>query len=107
VTGSNSVNVFLGLGLPWMMAAIFWTTKGELFKVEAGSLGFSVVIFCIGAVVSIILLLMRRYMRVFGRAELGGPVAAKMVTGSILFMIWFIYVLISSLQAYGHITVSF
>jgi len=24
VTGSNSVNVFLGLGLPWMMASIFW-----------------------------------------------------------------------------------
>merc|ERR1711977_800542 len=25
VTGSNSVNVFLGLGLPWMMAAFYWT----------------------------------------------------------------------------------
>jgi len=24
VTGSNSVNVFLGLGLPWMIASIFW-----------------------------------------------------------------------------------
>merc|ERR1719197_2355099 len=24
VTGSNSVNVFLGIGLPWMMAGIYW-----------------------------------------------------------------------------------
>ena len=24
VTGSNSVNVFLGLGLPWLIAAIYW-----------------------------------------------------------------------------------
>merc|ERR1719375_704137 len=24
VTGSNSVNVFLGLGLPWTMGAVFW-----------------------------------------------------------------------------------
>merc|ERR550532_1293418 len=24
VTGSNSVNVFLGLGLPWMIGAIYW-----------------------------------------------------------------------------------
>merc|ERR1711992_328413 len=24
VTGSNSVNVFLGLGLPWMISAIYW-----------------------------------------------------------------------------------
>ena len=27
VTGSNSVNVFLGLGLPWLIAAIFWEIK--------------------------------------------------------------------------------
>lgn len=24
VTGSNSVNVFLGLGLPWAIAATYW-----------------------------------------------------------------------------------
>ena len=24
VTGSNSVNVFLGLGMPWTIAAIYW-----------------------------------------------------------------------------------
>lgn len=27
VTGSNSVNVFLGLGLPWVVAAIYWQAK--------------------------------------------------------------------------------
>ena len=27
VTGSNSVNVFLGLGLPWLIAAIFWEIR--------------------------------------------------------------------------------
>merc|ERR1712107_159700 len=25
VTGSNSVNVFLGLGLPWMLASVYWS----------------------------------------------------------------------------------
>jgi solute carrier family 8 (sodium/calcium exchanger) len=29
VTGSNSVNVFLGLGLPWMMASIYWSMKED------------------------------------------------------------------------------
>lgn len=24
VTGSNSVNVFLGLGLPWCLASLYW-----------------------------------------------------------------------------------
>ena len=36
VTGSNSVNVFLGLGLPWLIAAIYWeaqvTTLGHSFS---------------------------------------------------------------------------
>ena len=27
VTGSNSVNVFLGLGTPWVIAAIYWEIK--------------------------------------------------------------------------------
>ena len=30
VTGSNSVNVFLGLGLPWVFAAIYWQLKVTL-----------------------------------------------------------------------------
>merc|ERR1719476_393254 len=25
VTGSNSVNVFLGLGLPWVICSLYWT----------------------------------------------------------------------------------
>merc|ERR1719454_2798778 len=28
VTGSNSVNVFPGLGLPWMAGSIYWVVKG-------------------------------------------------------------------------------
>jgi len=28
VTGSNCVNVFLGLGLPWLIAAAYWTASG-------------------------------------------------------------------------------
>jgi len=27
VTGSNSVNVFLGLGLPWLVASIYWESQ--------------------------------------------------------------------------------
>ena len=30
VTGSNAVNVFLGLGTPWMIATIYWATMGKL-----------------------------------------------------------------------------
>merc|ERR1712100_806514 len=29
ITGSNSVNVFLGLGLPWATAAFYWAFNSE------------------------------------------------------------------------------
>merc|ERR1711965_916068 len=50
VTGSNSVNVFLGLGLPWLIAVIYEGTtdyKGDVryYYVPAGALGFSVIVF--------------------------------------------------------------
>merc|ERR1711972_620438 len=65
VTGSNSVNVFLGLGLPWLMGSIYWAIAGRTpawekkymdipnvmagtsskFAVIGGDLSFSVIVF--------------------------------------------------------------
>jgi len=100
VTGSNSVNVFLGLGLPWMIAAGVWTAKGDTFKVEAGSLGFSVIIYSICAVICIAMLMIRRNLKVFGNAELGGNVVGKWVCFGILVSLWVFYILVSSFEAY-------
>ena len=38
VTGSNSVNVFLGLGLPWLLASVYYALNGHRFcyPVSAG-----------------------------------------------------------------------
>merc|ERR1712039_521339 len=93
VTGSNSVNVFLGLGLPWMIAAIYWEfiaecTEGDswydlyvdypealaayptgIFMVPAGALGTSVTAFTICAILCIATLALRRK---FLGGELGG-----------------------------------
>merc|ERR1712200_48430 len=98
VTGSNAVNVFLGIGIAWSMAAIYWEANGSVFKVEPGSLGFSVTIFCIEAVLAICILLARRSPAVGG--ELGGPKSVKTVTSSIFVFFWVFYVLISALEAY-------
>jgi solute carrier family 8 (sodium/calcium exchanger) len=81
--------------------------QGEVFEVQTGSLGFTVVVFCIGAIISIILLLARRYLSIFGNAELGGPVVAKTITGCMFFLLWIGYVIVSSMQAVGHIDVNF
>lgn len=88
VTGSNGVNVFLGLGIPWLIAAIFWESKGMSFAVPAGSLAFrspsrlppstssppfpsSVMLYSVAAVIAVGILLARRFLPFFGNAELG------------------------------------
>jgi len=98
VTGSNAVNVFLGIGIAWSMAAIYHGVQGTVFKVEPGSLGFSVTIFCIEAVLAIGILLARRSPAVGG--ELGGPKAVKTVTSGMFVFFWVFYVGISALEAY-------
>jgi len=113
VTGSNSVNVFLGLGLPWMIAAIYWNHfqsaestdawharyAGEAwydkqmpigFAVPAGSLGFSVAVFTTCALVCLSTLLLRRATIGY---ELG--MAATVPTAIFFVMLWIAYITIS------------
>ncbi|XP_042207350.1 sodium/calcium exchanger 1-like [Homarus americanus] len=99
VTGSNAVNVFLGIGIAWTMAAIFHNAKGNDFKVLPGNLAFSVTLFCVEAVVAIAVMMIRRSPRIGG--ELGGPKVSKILTTSFLVFLWIFYVLMSTLEAYN------
>ncbi|XP_061607975.1 sodium/calcium exchanger 2a isoform X2 [Phyllopteryx taeniolatus] len=101
VTGSNAVNVFLGIGVAWSLAAIYWEVKGQVFRVDVGSLAFSVTLFTIFAFFTMGVLMIRRRPSIGG--ELGGPRIPKILTSLILFGLWFLYVLFSSLEAYCHI----
>eukprot|EP00929_Paragymnodinium_shiwhaense_P063162 TRINITY_DN31572_c1_g2_i1.p1 TRINITY_DN31572_c1_g2~~TRINITY_DN31572_c1_g2_i1.p1 ORF type:complete len:824 (-),score=259.11 TRINITY_DN31572_c1_g2_i1:119-2590(-) len=115
VTGSNSVNVFLGLGMPWTIGALYWTSQGKtaewvakypdiaakypeggLFVVKGGSLGFSVAVFTGCATACVAILLLRRY---FVGGELGGPKGPKIASGIALISLWFIYIGLSVWQA--------
>lgn len=61
ITGSNSVNVFLGLGLPWAIACTYWNNNGMgNYQVPAGDLAFSVFIFLMVALICFIILIGRR-----------------------------------------------
>lgn len=119
VTGSNSVNVFLGLGLPWTMAAFYWQDAGVTaewrnrpipgsdltyaeqfltdypeggFMVPADGLGFSVLIFSLCALMCLALLGWRR--TAYG-GELGGPKPAQMRDFAFLVSLWFLYIISS------------
>ncbi|XP_078023042.1 sodium/calcium exchanger 2b [Epinephelus lanceolatus] len=102
VTGSNAVNVFLGIGVAWSVAAIYWRVKGKEFKVDPGSLAFSVTLFTIFAFICMAVLLFRRRPSIGG--ELGGPKGSRLVTSLLFLGLWFLYILFSSLEAYCHIS---
>jgi len=103
VTGSNSVNVFMGIGIPWTIAAIYHAINNPEvgFVVKAGALSFSVVLYTICAILAITLIMVRRFLPIFGSAELGGTTWAKYASSGFLIFLWLAYVLLSSLQTYG------
>ncbi|XP_072121888.1 sodium/calcium exchanger 3 isoform X1 [Mobula birostris] len=101
VTGSNAVNVFLGIGLAWSVAAIYWASQGKEFRVEAGTLAFSVTLFTIFAFVSVSILLYRRRPHIGG--ELGGPRGPRIATAALFGGLWLLYILFSCLEAYCYI----
>ncbi|KAM8920936.1 sodium/calcium exchanger 3 isoform 2-T2 [Pelodytes ibericus] len=101
VTGSNAVNVFLGIGLAWSVAAIYWASQGQEFQVSAGTLAFSVTLFTIFAFVCISVLLYRRRPHIGG--ELGGPRGCRLATTLLFVTLWLLYILFATLEAYCYI----
>jgi len=117
VTGSNSVNVFLGLGLPWTIGAIYWKIVGfspdwrqrgedegwwndlphvreaadpdAFFVVVGGNLGPSVGVFCILASTCVATLLIRRK---HCGGELGGSKKWARLSAAFLVGLWIIYI---------------
>ena len=104
IMGSNSVNVFLGLGIPWLMGSVYYyfndkDTNGK-YCVPTSSLVYSVMIFSVFAFSAFILLLLRR--RSLG-GELGGERNFKIVSFVFLFTLWISYIVLSALKTEGHI----
>ena len=118
VMGSNSVNVFLGLGLPWSVAAIYWQIVGASpewlervgedfphlpevypaggFVVPARDLCFAAGTFLLCAFVFVGMILSRR--RRFGY-ELGGE--ERMEAGAAFLFMWVVFIFLSLCQFHG------
>jgi len=124
ITGSNSVNVFLGLGLPWVIGSVYWSMKYEeratewhnrvvaygstktygsefsdlagSFVVPAGTLGFNVSVYMVLALSAVLLLIVRR--KLYG-GELGGPKRSAYFTSFLMASHWLIYLGLSIFAA--------
>jgi len=97
ITGSNCVNVFLGLGLPWVIASWYNESNGDVYHVPKGALAFSVFLFLITSLCCFAILIIRRI--VIG-GELGGPSFSKYLSALCLVSLWVIYIVFSILKAY-------
>lgn len=124
VTGSNAVNVFLGLGFPWLIAACYWDSASDSnkvkwagkycglaptkvdsaldacsdgvgFAVPAGDLGISVGVFSGCACICLLTLVLRR--RMYG-CELGG--GGRYPTAILFLSLWAVYIGVSTYLAY-------
>lgn len=74
ITGSSAVNVFVGLGLPWLISSCYYAYRGERFCSDSGTLAFSVLVFSMTALVWLAVLFARRVVA-------GGELGAKSVLG--------------------------
>jgi Ca2+/Na+ antiporter len=104
VTGSNSVNVFLGLGLPWVIGVIYSGNNNEVYQVPAKGLGISVVLFLCCSLVGMAILIIRRC---FVGGELGGSGACKWISCTLLVSLWVAYIVVSTLNMYEIINLDF
>ncbi|KAL1520969.1 hypothetical protein AB1Y20_022527 [Prymnesium parvum] len=109
VTGSNCVNVFLGLGLPWLLCSIYWSMVGPTaewvrkypqqakdypnggFVVPGEDLGFAVITFIACAAVCFVTLGLRR---AYCGGELGGPKVSKVATAVLFSALWLAFIIL-------------
>jgi len=93
VTGSNSVNVFLGLGLPWVVASYYAAAKSETYVTPAGDLRMALIAFIPCAIICFITLLIRR--QCLG-GELGGPTVPKWLTFFFFIGLWAFFIVMAA-----------
>jgi solute carrier family 8 (sodium/calcium exchanger) len=95
ITGSNAVNVFLGLGLPWCIGAFYHQFHPEgngIYTQPAENLAFTVVLYIILNVACVAILYTRRV--VFG-GELGGPMWGTRLTYVTLIILYLLFVVLA------------
>ncbi|XP_006479976.1 magnesium/proton exchanger isoform X2 [Citrus sinensis] len=100
ITCSNSVNIYVGIGVPWLIdtAYNFIVYKEPLRVQNAEGLSFSLLVFFCTSVGCIAVLVLRRL--TLG-AELGGPKLWAWVTSVYFMLLWIIFVVLSSLKVSG------
>ncbi|KAK4363595.1 hypothetical protein RND71_018836 [Anisodus tanguticus] len=100
ITCSNSVNIYIGIGVPWLIDTLYnYIAYKEPLRIDnAEGLSFSLLVFFSTSVACIGVLVLRRL--TIG-AELGGPRLWAWVTCIFFMLLWLIFIVLSSLRVSG------
>ncbi|KAL6978387.1 hypothetical protein U1Q18_020055 [Sarracenia purpurea var. burkii] len=100
ITCSNSVNIYVGIGIPWLIGTAynFIAYREPLYIQNAEGLSFSLLVFFATSVGCIGVLIFRRL--TLG-AELGGPRIWAWATSVYFMLLWVVFVVLSSLGVSG------
>mmetsp|Transcript_23241 Transcript_23241/g.72650 ORF Transcript_23241/g.72650 Transcript_23241/m.72650 type:complete len:566 (+) Transcript_23241:933-2630(+) len=99
ITGSNGVNVFLGIGLPWLIGALYAEANGEKFIADSPGFGVGLITFLICACICLGTIIWRE--KAMGGA-LGGNRTLAMACAGVSATSWMLYLVVASLRAYDH-----
>lgn len=102
ITCSNSVNIYIGIGIPWLIDTSYNFVKYRqpLYIQNTAGLSFSLLVFFATSFICITILVLRRL--ILG-AELGGPRLCAWITAACFILLWLVFVVLSSLKVSGYI----
>ncbi|CAI7853789.1 unnamed protein product, partial [Closterium sp. NIES-54] len=99
INASNCIIVFSGMGIPWLITTLYNEfVLGSANNVSTAGLGFSIIVFFLTTAVCMAILFLRRIML---GGELGGPRPLAWLSCFAFMLLWIVYMLLSSLNAYG------
>ena len=99
VTAMNAVNVFLGMGISWLIGSIYNKVVFDTdYEVPTDSVIFAITLFLICSVIAFCVLGVRRCC--IG-GELGGQGIQRGCSAALLFALWLLFIIGVSLETYG------
>jgi len=98
ITGSNSVNVFLGLGLPWVIATLYHAANGTTYEQPPGTLAVAVGVFSVEAILCLGLMIIREFDIGGNVGALGGTKFSRQCLAALFMSFWVIFLVIAFAQ---------
>ncbi|KAI5074688.1 hypothetical protein GOP47_0010649 [Adiantum capillus-veneris] len=99
ITCSNSVNIFIGIGVPWVINTVYnRVVLNNVLRVPAGDLSFILIVYFITFIFCVLVLIARRY---FIGGELGGPRNWAWASCIFILLLWMVFLVLSCLRVYN------